>query len=107
MWVVPTVRVHEDAVIKHGVVKIAEVCIKIPYRGTEVSIAMDDSCGCMKVIGRCEIRVFIGDNKETDITRHIKLKKDSGIYPSTLDDLSWVKRRIDKAYKLGLIKEEE
>lgn len=33
-------------------------CTKIPYKGYEISIAMDDSCGAMKDYGRSDIRVF-------------------------------------------------
>lgn len=33
-------------------------CCKIPYKGYEISIAMDDSCGGMSYYGRSDIRVW-------------------------------------------------
>lgn len=37
-----------------------QACTKIPYKGYEISIAMDDSCGVMEVYGRSGIVVFKG-----------------------------------------------
>ena len=33
-------------------------CTKIPYKGYEISVAMDDSCGTMHYFGRSDIRVW-------------------------------------------------
>lgn len=41
-------------------------CTKILLKGHEISIAMDDSCGCMSHYGRVEVRVF-KDN--VDVTK--------------------------------------
>jgi hypothetical protein len=35
-----------------------QACCKIPYKGYEISIAMDDSCGCLTTLSRSDIRVF-------------------------------------------------
>lgn len=45
-------------------------CCKIPYKGYEISIAMDDSCGVMPIYGRSDIRVF-RDSDGKDITAEI------------------------------------
>lgn len=38
---------------------IANVCIRIPYKGYEISISCDDSCGVMdKDLARSDIRVY-------------------------------------------------
>lgn len=41
-------------------------CTKIPYRGYEISVAMDDSCGTAEHYYRSDIRVY--DNHGNDIT---------------------------------------
>lgn len=33
-------------------------CVKIPYNGYEISIAMDDNLGCYKEYSRSNLRVF-------------------------------------------------
>ena len=33
-------------------------CCKIPYKGYEISIAMDDSCGVLAEFSRSDIRVY-------------------------------------------------
>lgn len=35
-----------------------QACVKIPYKGYEISIAMDDSCGGMDTLRRSNIRVY-------------------------------------------------
>jgi len=42
-------------------------CCKIPYRGYEISIAMDDSCGVLANFSRSDIRVY-NDSDDQDIT---------------------------------------
>lgn len=85
---------------------IAHACLHIPYRDFIVSLAFDDSCGTMDVLGRVDLRVYRADNegfRAEDVTEHIKYKKDNAIHPYELTDLLWVRRRIDRAIRLGLI----
>lgn len=44
-----------------------QACCKIPYKGYEISIAMDDSCGTHVILCRSDIRVF-RDADGADIT---------------------------------------
>lgn len=41
---------------------LAKVCVRIPYKGFEVSISCDDSCGCMNDLTRSDIRVYNEDD---------------------------------------------
>lgn len=51
-------------------------CTKIPYKGYDISIAMDDSCGAMNSYSRSRIAVykdgsllqFFGNSAECDAT---------------------------------------
>lgn len=43
------------------------VCCKISYKGYEISIAMDDSCGALKEYSRTDIRVF-AESDDSDVT---------------------------------------
>ena len=83
---------------------VCQACLKISYRDVEISISFDNSCGCMEHLGRADIRVYVGKDFEIDITDIIKRKKDRMIYCQDIDDLVWVKRRIDRAFKLDLIR---
>lgn len=38
--------------------KMQQACCKIPYKGYEISIAMDDSCGAMDTLSRSDIRIY-------------------------------------------------
>ena len=42
-------------------------CCKIPYKGYEISIAMDDSCGAFEHYSRSDIRIF-RDYDDKDVT---------------------------------------
>jgi hypothetical protein len=38
--------------------KLANVCVRIPYKGYEISISCDDSAGCIDDLARSDIRVY-------------------------------------------------
>ena len=40
-------------------------CTKIVLKGYEISIAMDDSCGCLNKYGRVDVKVFKNDEDVT------------------------------------------
>jgi hypothetical protein len=42
-------------------------CCKIPYKGYEISIAMDDSCGALPNFSRSDIRVY-RESDDVDVT---------------------------------------
>jgi len=85
--------------------KVSDVCVKIHYRDTEISVHFDDSCGAMDKLGRCDIRIYGGWNYEANITDIIQPKNKQGcdIYPDGIKTIVWIKRKIDRAYKLGLL----
>lgn len=80
--------------------KLGQACLKMPYRDCEVSIAFDDSCGCMADLARVDLRVYYQD---VDVTDLIKPAKQHAMHPHNLLDLLWVKKRIDRAFRLGLL----
>jgi hypothetical protein len=51
-------------------------CCKIPYKGYEISIAMDDSCGALDTYSRSDIRVY-RESDDVDVTH---LFTDSMLY---------------------------
>ena len=77
-------------------------CIKIPYKGFEISIAADNSCGTSPILFRVSMCVFSGPQKNsTNITRAV-LGVDE-IYDVTIEDIVSAKRKIDRAIKAGTI----
>ena len=40
-------------------------CTKILFKGYEISLVMDDSCGCLNHYGRVDVRVFKNDEDVT------------------------------------------
>jgi hypothetical protein len=46
---------------------LANICVRIPYKGFVISISCDDSCGCMDDLGRSDIRVYQNDQDVTQL----------------------------------------
>lgn len=69
-----------------------QACCKIPYKGYEISIAMDDSCGAMRVYGRSDIRVF-RDADGSDSTELLFCSDDT--VHATAENLQLAFRMID------------
>lgn len=46
---------------------LANVCVRIPYKGYEISISCDDSAGCMDDLARSDIRVY-NESDGADVT---------------------------------------
>lgn len=46
---------------KEARTNLANVCVKIPYKDYEISIACDDSAGVCTDLARSDLRVFRGD----------------------------------------------
>lgn len=86
----------------NGRQRLAQCNLKLPYKGFEISVAFDDSCGTMAILGRVDARVYRTSNDE-DVTDYIRFKKQHTIAINSLEDLLWVQRRIDRAIRLGLI----
>lgn len=69
-------------------------CCKIPYKGYEISIAMDDSCGVLEEYSRSDIRVF-RDWDGKDVTEEF-CKIAQGMYlAATADNLKYIFAQID------------
>jgi len=47
----------------------SDCCCKIEFRGYEISIAMDNSCGGMDILGRTDIRVYYKTNDKAILSR--------------------------------------
>jgi hypothetical protein len=67
-------------------------CCKIPYKGYEISIAMDDSCGAFEQYNRSDIRIF-RDWDGKDVTYEFFRKQ--GIVSASADTLKEVFANID------------
>jgi len=70
------------------------VCIKIDYRGLEISIATDNSCGAMDSMARCSLAIF-NDNNEYVSSTIIPGCNDKEIYYVDGGDLYNVFKAID------------
>ena len=66
-------------------------CVKIPYKGFEVSVAFDDSCGTAEHYVRSYIRVYLG---ASDVTT--KLMGLGELYHVSAEELKSVFAAIDK-----------
>jgi hypothetical protein len=69
------------------------VCVKVPYKGYEVSIAMDDSCGAFDYYGRGDIAVFHGGDNVT-VTMFGALPE-RGTLPADAETLKALFHKID------------
>lgn len=65
-------------------------CVKIPYRGFEISLAFDNSCGASKNYSRSYLRVYKDDEEVTS-----KLYDRDEVYALTGEDVKDVFARID------------
>jgi hypothetical protein len=74
---------------------LANVCIKIPYKGYEISISCDDSAGCCKDLVRSDIRVYKEDTG-ADVT--FEVMKNGSVYADAMS-LKRAMRNIDKLVK--------
>ena len=80
----------------------AAACLKIPYRGLEVSIAYDNSCGAMvENLRRSEIRVYADEGRGADISD--KILTDADGYNVDADMLIRVFKRIDEVLRLKIV----
>lgn len=84
-----------------------QACCKIPYKGYEISIAMDDSCGVFDTLRRSDIRVF-RDYDGKDVTENFYGSSNPVCY-ATAENLQHIFSQIDMliklhAYKYSLIK---
>lgn len=68
------------------------VCCKIPYKGYEISIAMDDSCGVLRDYSRSDICV-LREYDGMDVTE--QFYKASGTCIATADNLKHIFTQID------------
>lgn len=67
-------------------------CCKIPYKGYEISIAMDDSCGVLPEYSRGDIRVF-RDCDSKDVTT--EFWKMDGVCTAYASNLQYIFAMID------------
>jgi len=67
-------------------------CTKIPYKGYEISIAMDDSCGTLEDYSRSDIRVY-RDYDGKDVTEDFY--KGCEVCIATADNLKSIFSMID------------
>lgn len=70
-----------------------QACCKIPYKGYEISIAMDDSCGAYTTLCRSDIRVF-RDRDSQDVTSDFYGDL-SGTCHGTAANLKYIFSQID------------
>jgi hypothetical protein len=71
---------------------VRSACCKIPYKGYEISIAMDDNCGVLDTYGRSNIRVF-RDYDNTDVTSQFWVQ--GGTCSATAEALKYLFSMID------------
>ena len=69
-----------------------QACTKIPYKGYEISIAMDDSCGAFDTLRRSDICVF-RDWDGKDVTNDFY--KDGGTCEANANNLRNIFSMID------------
>ncbi len=69
-------------------------CCKIPYRGYEISIAMDDSCGTLTTFGRSDIRIF-RDWDEKDVTEEFWPNSMGCTCHGNAENLKYIFSKID------------
>lgn len=72
-----------------------QACTKIPYKGYEISIAMDDSCGAFDTLRRSDIRVF-RDTDDADISDKIAEYMGQSMIYGDAEDLKAVFSWIDR-----------
>jgi hypothetical protein len=66
-------------------------CCKIPYKGYEISIAMDDSCGVHDTLCRSDIRVY-RDSDDKDVTEEFYERE--GTCVANAENLQYIFSRI-------------
>ena len=78
-----------------------QACVKLKRSNFEVSIACDNSVGCLEHLSRVEIRVFDLDDNERDVTFLFdELTEDgSGFIEGSVDNLMAVLAKIDEMTK--------
>lgn len=67
-------------------------CTKIPYKGYEISISMDDSCGALPVYARSNIAVWHGGR---NVTHNLFGEETYGILPADAENLKMIFEKID------------
>jgi hypothetical protein len=68
------------------------VCIKIDYKGYEISISCDSSCAAgKKILTRTELRVYQGNSEVTK--RFFNVGND--IFRPDISDICLIKQKID------------
>ena len=73
----------------------ALACVKIPYKGYEISIAMDDSCGAFRDLQRSDLCVFDVDGE--NVTKKLfDLPGSWGIVRADAENLKVAFSLIDK-----------
>jgi hypothetical protein len=70
------------------------------YRGFEISIAFDDSCGTMKKCSRGDILIFKGNANETCAVMDWTYEEKQVIEP-TLENLMLIKKKIDEIKRIN------
>ena len=83
-------------------------CTKIVYKGYEISLAMDDSCGARPHLSRTALSVFDKNDGENNITKIFMSDEEkeyltdgeyAEIYNPTLETLCNIKIKIDEIGK--------
>ena len=85
----------------HKHVMKGSACLKIQYLGVEISVAFDDSCGCMEHLGRIEAVVFDNEGKGGNITHMIHPDMHDRYHPSNLEELMQIQTDIKTAKEIG------
>jgi hypothetical protein len=73
-YTLPNGEVDHDR-IRSARAHLANICVRIPYKGYEISISCDDSAGCCAELVRSDIRIYQGN---VDMT--VKVMKENHIY---------------------------
>jgi hypothetical protein len=72
-------------------------CTKIPYKGYEISIAMNDSCGAFDYYGRANIAVYQGDDNVA--VTLFGADPERGTLPADAETLKAIFHKIDMLEK--------
>lgn len=73
------------------------VCVKIPYKGHEISIALDDSCGAFAVCQRGNIKVYAIDQDTCeDVSVLLGADPDYMTFPADAETLKTIFAKIDE-----------
>lgn len=77
----------------------SHACIKIPYKGYEISIALDDSCGAFTYLGRANIKVYRVIDEFEDVSSQFGANE-YGTLPADAETLKAIFHKIDMMEKV-------